>query len=200
MQDENKWFINGCLLMGLLSLCVAWLWLGERGRLARQHLELGKVFQRAGSREQALQSFESAVRFHPRLAEAHYGRARLLLRDEPVAAEAAVTRALELGLERGAVYRLRGDARVRLERLEEALSDYGRALELDPKDALGYEKRGGALFLLDRPGAALADYNQALRYSPHNADLYHNRSLVHRRMGNRQAAIRDARIARELGL
>ena len=134
MYSETKWFISGCLIIGLLALGTVWIWSEQRGRLAQQNLELGNAFLRADKRDLALQSFQNALRSHSKLAEAHYGRAHILLRrGESAAALDAATKALELGLQQGTLYRIRADARFSLGQMEAALLDYGRALERSPK-------------------------------------------------------------------
>ena len=50
------------------------LWKGGPQRLASFHSNRGFAYNELGQRERALQDFDEAIRLHPQLAEAYYGR------------------------------------------------------------------------------------------------------------------------------
>jgi len=92
----------------------------------------------------------------------------------------------------------RGAARLRLDKLEEAIADFNRALELSPEHARPYHLRG---LVNERRGdleQALADFNQAIAINPDYAAAYHSRSLVRNRRGETELADDDLRMFKML--
>ncbi len=117
---------------------------------------------------------------------------------EPVAAQDAYRRALELQPDHA-------DALVNLGRLlhedgnvVEAEACYRRALELRPNDATAAFNLGTALEDLGRPGDAVAAYELAAASDPTMADAYFNLSRVYERLGARAAALRSLRSYKSL--
>jgi predicted O-linked N-acetylglucosamine transferase (SPINDLY family) len=72
----------------------------------------------------------------------------------------------------------RGNALMKLRRLDEALASYDQAIKLRPGYANAYSNRGVTLHELKRLDEALASYDQAIRLRPDSAEAYNNRGLT----------------------
>lgn len=108
------------------------------------------------------------------------------------------TRALEAGTlapgDQAAVYAYRGDARRRLNQLQEAVLDYTRALEIGLPAAYAarvYNNRGMAMVAADLFANAVDDYTAAIRLDPKFSEAYVNRGVVHMMNRRMEAAFQD---------
>ena len=71
----------------------------------------------------------------------------------------------------------RGNARLRLDRLEEALADYELAIAQDPKYAPAYNNRGVVFSRMGQPAEAASDYERAVDLDPNLAIPFYNRAV-----------------------
>ena len=63
-----------------------------------------------------------------------------------------------------------GDAKIELEKPEDAIKDYSKALKTDSKNAYAYHRRGMVRAELKRFGRAISDLEQAIKLEPRNSD------------------------------
>lgn len=90
----------------------------------------------------------------------------------------------------------RGILRMRLGKVEEAMSDYDRAIELAPDAPEAYLNKGSALIKLGQPGAAVPFFSQALsKQTRKPAYAYYGRGLAHEEIGDLKSAYLDYRRA-----
>jgi tetratricopeptide (TPR) repeat protein len=89
-----------------------------------------------------------------------------------------IHRALEVGSETGRLLNLLGQAHLRLNQDEEALSAFGRAIACEPSFADAYGNRANLLADMGRRDEALADFDLALKLRPNNAEDICNRATV----------------------
>lgn len=115
-----------------------------------------------------------------------------------VAAEQYWTEIPEQLPDNAAVWSNRGNIRVSLNRLQEAIADYNRAIELAPMKPDPYLNRGAALEGVGEWQAAIADYNQVLALNPEDAAAYNNRGNAKAGQGDWDGAIADYQKAVEL--
>lgn len=95
-------------------------------------------------------------------------------------------------LNRGALYRVRGEN-------EQALADFTSAIKDDPSLAAAYNDRGNAYTALHRPNDAVRDFNQALALHADNAaQVMFNRALAYEDQGDMKQAYIDYRAAAEM--
>lgn len=90
---------------------------------------------------------------------------------------------------RGAIYRYRGNAYIRLSQFETAIRDFNHAIRLNPRDARAYNNRGIAFLYLKRYWQALRDYSRAVRLDPRHPFFYNNRGSAYFRLGQYRQAI-----------
>lgn len=87
-----------------------------------------------------------------------------------------------LGVER--IYYNRGTEFGHLNRLQEAISDFGKSINANPNVDFAYGNRATAYYLLGEYQLALQDYDRAISLNPNNPNSYHGRALTHRSLGN----------------
>jgi len=192
----------GCVVvLGILTWNRAGLY-GDEERLWQDNLAknpsavvynaLGVARSYAGRHEQALESFDTAIRLKPELAEAFVNRAAAL--DALGRMEEAVRdydQALKLRPKDAATYNGRGNTLARMNRAEDALKDYDAAIVLRPRYGLAYYNRGNIHFNAGRLDLALSDYDQAIELMPEYAHAWNNRATVLAQLGRGADALRD---------
>ena len=135
--------------------------------------------------EEALASFDRALRLKPDYAEVLANRGNALLRLERLeAALACYERAIALKPDYFTAHYNRGNALLALNQPDEALDSYDRALALSPNHLEILNNRGNALLRLGRTGEALASYEQALALAPASAEAANNRGNALAAMGH----------------
>lgn len=160
------------------GVSVAGLLLGK-GYLAAALSNRGNVLRDLGRHEEALASYDRALRLKPDYAKAFYHRGNTLLNlKRPEDALASYDRALKLKPDYADALYNCGVALQSLKRPEEAVARYDRALQLKPEDAEALNNRGNALLDLRRPAQALISYDRALSFKPDYVDVLHNRGLA----------------------
>jgi tetratricopeptide (TPR) repeat protein len=88
-------------------------------------------------------------------------------------------------------YVSRGAARLRLEKLSQAIEDFDTAVGLNPDSPRAFHLRGLARERLGAGQSALEDLDRAIELDPEYGAAYHSRSAVLSRMGREDAAFED---------
>lgn len=89
------------------------------------------------------------------------------------------------------VYVSRGAAYLRLNRAEEALTDFNRAIEIDDRYARAFHLRGLVEEMRGDDTKALADLTRAIEIDPEYGAAYNSRAALHTKMGNENLAMED---------
>lgn len=97
-----------------------------------------------------------------------------------------------------AVWSNRGNARVSLNKLEDAIADFNQAIAITPDAPDPYLNRGTALEGEGKYQEAIADYNKVLELAPNDAFAYNNRGNAEGGLGDWEAAVKDYRQATQL--
>jgi hypothetical protein len=87
-----------------------------------------------------------------------------------------------------------GEAYLRKEDYERAISNYNQALKMNPEFRRAnylFVNRGTAYLMKGDYERAIADYDQALRINPNDANAYHNRGAAYLHKGDPEEAIAD---------
>ncbi len=148
-------------------------------RQAIAHSNLGTALQRLGRSQDALASYDRALRLQPDYAEALNNRGialRSLGRVEE--AVACYDRALRLRPDYAEALGNRGNALQDLNRLEDALASYTQALRFAPNDIETCNNLGIVLRSLRRPEEAKAVFDRALQLMPGYLDALNNRGTA----------------------
>jgi predicted AlkP superfamily phosphohydrolase/phosphomutase/Tfp pilus assembly protein PilF len=80
-------------------------------------------------------------------------------------------------------------------RHREAAEIYARLIQSDPENASLHASFAGCLGAMGRYEEALEPLGKSLELSPLNIEAYHNRAVIHERLGDIEAAIADYRTA-----
>lgn len=115
----------------------------------------------------------------------------------------ACTAAIENGQltqsELAATYSNRGILLARNGQLTKAIEDQNTAIQLNPRSASAHINRANVYYRAARHAEALADYDEAIALSSGSfAPAYYNRALVHKALGENDAARQDLQQATKL--
>jgi tetratricopeptide (TPR) repeat protein len=97
---------------------------------------------------------------------------------------AALNQALEIVTENKIARLSRASAYMKLDRLEEAQTDFDRVIENHPEYAKAYHLRGLAHEKSGDNQAALKDFDRAIDLDPEYGAAYYSRANLHSNMGN----------------
>ena len=114
------------------------------------------------------------------------------------AADALWTRVLSIDPDNASAYAYRGQVRMQLDRLPEAVSDLRRAVQLAPEMSAYHEQLGSAYEASDDMSAALREYSQAIELDAEAVTARVHRGDLHLRLGQYQRALEDYQAAAAL--
>ncbi len=143
------------------------------------HALLGDALSRLNRPEEALDSYEAALRFDRNLASAICGRGNALaaLR-RPLEALASYDEVLALRPDDAEAWCKRGNVLHELGRFDAAVQSYDHALGARPAYADAFNNRGGTLLSLKLAEAALASFDSALAVDAACAEAAYNRGCA----------------------
>ncbi len=93
----------------------------------------------------------------------------------------------------------KASAEFKLEKLNEALTDYNKVIELDPRNINVYTYRGLVNFRLNYYIDAVNDYSKAIDLDPRSASSYYNRGMSLLKLNEKQKACADFLKACQMG-
>ena len=115
------------------------------------------------------------------------------------AAIAKYNEAIELAPGLPSLYLNRGMARVRLDDLAVAQSDFVHAIRLDPMFTKAYQQLGSVYYKKREYAEAIENYDQSLRLDDSQALVFYNRGLAHYYLKEKEEACADITQAEALG-
>lgn len=121
---------------------------------------------------------------------AKLGELRSVLRKSETAL-ANLAEAIDLEPKRAELYRMRGEARLRMGDREGAAKDIDRALELAPDDVAGRMARAGLFYLQVRYFSAIEECTQVIQADPKHARAYYLRGHLQFLLRNYEEAYDD---------
>ncbi len=153
--------------------------LEEQNRvLASSYLDHGNILKDIKRLDEALSSYDRAIKIIPNYVEAYTNRGIVLRELKRLdQAVASYDRAIEINPDYAEAYSNRGIALRELKRLDEAVASYDRAIKIKPDYAEAYSNRGNALKDLKRLDEAIASYDRAIQINPNYAEAYYNRGV-----------------------
>jgi tetratricopeptide (TPR) repeat protein len=153
------------------------------------HYMYGLSAWKAGDPEQAISSFDEALRLDPRHRKSLLNSARVLLEtSRPREALERVERALSLEPLSGEGLRLLGRARHELKQIPEAIDAYQRAIALDERDAWAMNNLGLIYIQQDRSDVALPILARAVELRSGSPVFHNNLGTALERTGHFAAA------------
>lgn len=140
---------------------------------------IGAVLGELGRYEEALKSFEGALRLNHEDARAWYGKALALgLQGDLEQGLKCFAKALQFAPEDVASWKWKGIFLWVLERHEEALVCYEVALGFDANDASLWRVKGGALGDLQRHEEAINCYEEVIKLNPEDHVSWYNKGIA----------------------
>ncbi len=168
--------------------------------LAETHLRCGNCLKNQKRPDEALKSYDEALRLKPDLAEAHLNRANALFDlMRPDDALASCQRALSIKPEFAEAHLNYGVFLVALKRPMDALRSYDRTLAIKPSLAHAHFNRSTLLRDLGRPEEALESCNQALVLKPDYVEAHLNRAALLETLERPEEALASSDLALKFG-
>lgn len=129
-----------------------------------------------GRLEEAIDSYDRAIRLDPDYAEAHYSKA-VALQAQNRLAEALLSydRAIRAKPDYADAYYYRASLLQKLNRFDDAIATLDQALALKPNFAEAHYNRGNALSAVKRWTEAIASYDRAIGLKPSFAEAHFNK-------------------------
>jgi tetratricopeptide (TPR) repeat protein len=152
--------------------------------------ELGNLHSVAQDYEEAIASYDQALKFKPDDHQAWNNRGIALGelgRNEE--AIASYDQALKFKPDDHQAWNNRGIALGELGRNEEAIASYDQAVEIKPDKDEAWNNRGIALRQLGRNEEVIASYDQALKFKPDDHQAWNNRGIALGNLGRYEEAI-----------
>ena len=129
--------------------------------------------------EEALASFDKAIRIKPDMVEAHNNRGNILCgMGRHAEALPSYDKAASLQPRYAPSFYNRGVALQALRRFDEALQSYGKALEIQANYAQAWSNRGTVLREMKRLDQALQSFDNCLRLNPQDHAGWYNRGTI----------------------
>lgn len=171
-----------------------------------EYFDCGNALYDLGRKEEAITSYDKALKIKPDDHEAWYNRGNVL--DDLGRKEEAIAgydKALAIKPDKHEAWNNRGLALSALERKEEAIASYDKALEIKPDKHAAWNNRGNALSALGRKKEALtkfceaiASYDQGLEFAPNDPGVFYNKACCYALLGNVELALEHLHFALNL--
>ena len=174
--------------------------LSYRSNYPEAHNEIGYALRNLGRNNEALQSYQEAIRQKPDMGLAHLGLADVYYYNTKQYAEAARSYKQGLTLRPGNVtaqYNL-GWCLNDLERYAEAIDELRKAVQLRPNYPEAHNELGYALHQLSRYPEAIQQYMIAVQQKTDYASAHYNLGMSFIAMNNRNGALQQYRILQRI--
>lgn len=109
-----------------------------------------------------------------------------------------LSQAIELNPRYTLALKSRGAAYLKLDKVQEAITDMNAVIALAPENARAYHLRGLAFDKSGDYDKALEDFNQALDLKPDYGPAYYSRANLHNKMGHPDLASEDIQMVTHL--
>lgn len=135
---------------------------------------MGTVYLKTKQGAEAEKELKQAIQlgFSVESLKVPLGEALLMQGDYQRVLDEITASAITSPQDRASILRMHGDARLGLQRLEQACGLYNEALALDPKHVPAYWGQARCALAHDRPAEARSRIEEALRIDPNNADSW----------------------------
>ena len=176
---------------------------GERTRQIQDNIgafeaKRGKKALDAGDYSDALRYLSTALEIRPNVSDYTYRATAYAECDDYAAAQADLSKAIELDPDNIELWGLRGRLSVVLQDDDAAIADLTKAIRVDPDSSGLYLARGKAFESLQQYDAATTDFTRAIELSPDDGELYFVRAHRKYRQKDFAAALPDLERAAEL--
>jgi tetratricopeptide (TPR) repeat protein len=164
--------------------------LARNPEMAQAYEWKGRILSYLDRDEEALLSYDEAIRLAPGSESPYIGKAHVLAGMKQY--EEALTiceQAIQLAPAKASVYKEKAGILTRQKRYEEALPSYRKVVQLEPEDADAYDELGDILSKLERFAEAVKAYSQALRLRPNLTRAYQSKAHALEKLGHYEQAL-----------
>jgi len=152
--------------------------------MANDYAKQGDNFFMEGRYQEAIASYEKALKIHPEMADTWNNRGVVLTRLQKYEdAIASYDRALQIRPEYPDAWNNRGVCLLELQQYQEAIVSYEQAIKVKPDYADAWNNRGVSLAKLQNYQEAVKSYNQALAIKNDYSDAWNNRGVSLSKLG-----------------
>lgn len=164
------------------------------------YLNRGKYHFVKEDREKAIADWEIAIQVDPNYQEA-YNNLGLMYYEKKEFDRALelFNKALSINPEYATSLKYRANCYVNKGQFQQAIPDYIEYNRLNPNDPYGHNGLGVSYQNSGNYQEAVKAFGEAIRRDPRNGFYYYNRSVAEGALGQRQAALKDAQQAQQLG-
>ena len=164
---------------------------------ALAHYRLGAVREKLGATDDALRSYQEALRLNPGLSEArqalegYYVNRGVTLRRNNQSAEAiqAFQQALSLNPSSAGAHFELGQEFERRGQAADALKEYQETLSLDPNQSAAHARLAAVYANQGQHERAVQEFQEVLRLNPQDPAAYHGLGVSYSALGQRDQAI-----------
>ncbi len=160
---------------------------------------LGSLLAKEGKLEEAIEHYNTALKWKPDYPEAHFFRGNALDQQGKLdAAIAEYNQALRFKPMQAETHILLGVALAKQKQYDEAAKHYRAALELSPDSAVAHNNLARALHTQGKFEEAIEHYSAALRLDPDLAEAHNNLGILLLTKGKLSDGIKELRESRRL--
>jgi tetratricopeptide (TPR) repeat protein len=140
--------------------------------VASVETNLGRLFLEKSNPPEALKSFQEAIKADPRWAPAHAGMARVLQDEDPPAAAAAATKALEIDSELSDARLLLASLSLDDDKDSDARAQLEKVLAINPSNLGAHAMLGAMAYVRDDKATFDREVSTALQINPSYGEIY----------------------------
>lgn len=162
-----------------------YIWLGIIWLLIIVGLSVNEDFERAnelyenGQYEEAIQSYDKAIKAEPNLSEGYTNKCLALSKiGNYEEALKACDKGIELDPKSNVAYNNKGLVLFQMGKYEDAIDAFDKSIKLDSKDAVSYFNKASALAEIEKYEEAIKAYNKAIELAPKSSEYYSDKAFA----------------------
>jgi tetratricopeptide (TPR) repeat protein len=186
---------TGAIIVVLLAAGFGYDYLSGAPDRARKEMEAGLRKMSPGAYDEAIQSFDRAIKIWPDFAEAYLNRGvaeHVTGRTAPALAD--LEKAVELDPNQPRAYNERGQIYIEGADIQRAIQEFDRSIQVKPS-LEAYYQRGQAYERLGQHQKAVADFDSAISEFREAPYVYRARATAKRNAGDTEGAVSDEEAA-----
>ncbi|AFZ16605.1 site-2 protease family protein [Allocoleopsis franciscana] len=175
---------SNILILGLVGC----LWLFRRKEVGWYNR--GEKLRKSQRYEEAIASYEAAIKIQPKYSEAWYAKASLLYQLQRYEeALVAYEKIIQIQPEEAHAWFVRGWILGELQQYDQAIASYDKAIEIEENLDEVWFYRAKTLEKWKRYEDAIASYDKAIQIKPNYPDAWYNKACCYALLGNVSTAI-----------
>lgn len=159
---------------------------------AAAYLADGNKYLTQNKYQDALKSFDAAIKINTKYTEAYVGKGRALAGlKNYIEAIKAYDKAIVLNKNHSPAYYHKGISLIALKKYPDSIKAFDAAIAHNPKYSEAYNQKGIVFSILSKHNDALAAFNKVIQLSPKQPDIYYKRGMTYSALGKYKEAIND---------